>query len=59
MDNQKQKRPALSRKQLAAKYGVTTETLRRWIIRAKIEIPKNQLLTPAAQNQIFEVLGEP
>ena len=55
----KKPRQALSRKQLANLYGVTTRTLSNWLQKLNLEIPKFQLITPKYLDQFFEKLGEP
>jgi hypothetical protein len=51
---------SMTRQQLADQYNICTITFNRWLIRAKIEIPKNiKILTPAQVEIIFSKIGEP
>ncbi len=53
---------ALSHKELAQMYGVTSKTLSHWLqpFREKIKIKgKQKIYTPLQVKIIFECLGEP
>jgi transposase len=52
---------ALSKKELAAMYGVHTVTLIKWLKSINgLELKRNQkILTPLQLNIIFTALGEP
>lgn len=50
--------PPKSRRQIAAEYQISSDTLRRRLRRMKIAIP-NGLILPAHQRQVYERLGYP
>lgn len=50
---------AMTRSQLAAWYGVSPFTFRRWIKRAGLEIGARNMLTPKQVAEVIEKLGWP
>ena len=54
-----QRFPVKTREQVAAEYGATVPTLKRWLQRRGIELPRNELLYPGLQARIYEALGYP
>jgi transcriptional antiterminator len=50
--------PVKSRKEVAEEYQISTRTLRRWIKKANLVIPK-RYLTPKEQSKIYNTFGEP
>lgn len=52
----------MTRKQLAAHYGICVRTFNKWIkpfIHEIGEIPDTKIFTPAQVRTIFEKIGEP
>jgi transposase-like protein len=47
-----------TRQEVAAEYGVTRKTLRKWLKEANIHTGKGRL-TPAVLNRIYNHFGEP
>ena len=47
-----------TRLQIAAEYGVSTRTLRRWLLRYQVSLPPG-LLCPKEQAHIYQALGKP
>jgi len=52
---------ALTHKELAEKYGVTSTTMTNWVrkIKVKTDSKRNKIYTPAQLAIIFEKLGRP
>ena len=59
MENYKGK--SLSRGELAARYGITTEMLNDWLkqIEDKLNLNRRRILRPKEINIIFQEWGEP
>lgn len=59
--NKKIHQTAMNRSTLAAKYGVSYNTFRKWLLDIpNLELsPKSRLLTPRQLQLIYEELGEP
>lgn len=47
-----------TRQQIAEEYGITPRTLRRWLKKNKIELPK-RLICPNEQKLIYKTFGPP
>jgi len=47
-----------TRQQIAQEYGISTRTLRRWLLKSEINLPK-RLLGPKEQAIIYEKFGNP
>ena len=47
-----------TRQQIAQEYGISTRTLRRWLLKSDIKLP-NRLLGPKEQIMIYEKFGDP
>ncbi len=47
-----------TRQQIAEEYGITPRTLRRWIKKNNINLPK-RLICPQEQKKIYEAFGPP
>ena len=47
-----------TRRQIAAEYGITARTLRRWLKKYNINLP-NRLLCPKEQAIIYSYFGDP
>ena len=50
--------PPKTRAQIAAEYGVSTRTLRRWLQRHEVPVSSG-LLCPKDQARIHQALGKP
>lgn len=48
---------AMNRKEVAARYGISTKTLRRWLKRAKIDLPPFNAIQPRYLEEIFAKFG--
>ena len=46
-----------TREQLAAEYGISTKTLKKWLARENFYV-KSRLFTPKEMVQIYEILGD-
>lgn len=49
---------AKTRQEIALLYGISTKTLKKWLERENINLPKG-LISPKDQERIFEKLGVP
>ena len=47
-----------TRQQIAAEYGITTRTFRRWLKKHGVILP-NRLLCPREQQTIYTLFGDP
>ena len=45
-----------TREQLAAEYGISTKTLKKWLARENFHV-KSRLFTPKEMVRIYEILG--
>lgn len=50
---------SLSKKELAAKYKISSDTLSRWLKRANIFSGNRNILSPLELDQIYKVFGKP
>lgn len=49
----------ISKSELADLYGISMNTLRKWLRSINIDTGRTKILTPATTAQIFEKLGKP
>ncbi len=61
LDELQPKARAMSRKQLAEAYGITTKTLRGWLAPFALDLGvlRKRILTPNQVKAIFEKIGAP
>ncbi len=47
-----------TRRQIADEYGITPRTLRRWLKKSNIDLPR-RLICPREQDIIYQTFGNP
>ncbi len=50
---------AKTRNEVAAEYGISTKTLRRWLQKHNILIPARDLISPKELVKIYVAFGDP
>lgn len=49
----------MTRKEIAAAYGVSTKSIKRWMDEADLEFGSARTLTPKQVDKVYEAFGPP